>query len=304
MKLLHNDKKLFTQVLSVCHEKSNLSATMIEKDYYVFLLLRELMQRIPELVFKGGTSLSKCHKVIERFSEDVDLSTDVVVSQGRRKQIKNILQKVVEMLGLRIINLEDTHSRKDYNKYIVAYSSVLQSDETLTSNIVLELTYISTAIPVLNLPVDSIIGNILVDGNKELCDEYLLSPVLVKVQSLERTFIDKVFALCDYCLRKEYSRNSRHIYDVYKILPKIKLDKNFKSLFGEVRKVRQQSKVAVSAVDGVDINMVLQQIIDTACFREDYEKITANLIFERVSYVQAVETLKKIIESRTFENIL
>lgn len=300
MKLLHNDKKLFTQILSVCHEKSNLSATMIEKDYYVFLLLRELMQRIPELVFKGGTSLSKCHKVIERFSEDVDLSTDVVVSQGRRKQIKNTLQKVVEMLGLRIINLEDTHSRKDYNKYIVAYNSVLQSDETLTSNIVLELTYISTAIPVLNLPVDSTIGNILVGENKELCDEYLLSPVLVKVQSLERTFIDKVFALCDYCLRKEYSRNSRHIYDLYKIFPKIKLDDNFKLLVGEVRKVRQQSKVAVSAVDGVDINAVLRQIVDSACFKEDYEKITQQLIFERISYEKVIEVLSVIFKSNVF----
>lgn len=300
MKLLHNDKKLFTQILSVCHEKSNLSATMIEKDYYVFLLLRELMQRIPELVFKGGTSLSKCHKVIERFSEDVDLSTDVVVSQGQRKQIKNTLQKVVEMLGLRIINLEDTHSRKDYNKYIVAYNSVLQSDETLTSNIVLELTYISTAIPVLNLPVDSTIGNILVGENKELCDEYLLSPVLVKVQSLERTFIDKVFALCDYCLRKEYSRNSRHIYDLYKIFPKIKLDDNFKLLVGEVRKVRQQSKVAVSAVDGVDINAVLRQIVDSACFKEDYEKITQQLIFERISYEKVIAVLSEIFKSNVF----
>lgn len=300
MKLLHDDIKLFTQILSVCHEKSNLSVTMIEKDYYVFLLLRELMQRIPELVFKGGTSLSKCHRVVERFSEDVDLSTDVGVSQGRRKQIKDILQKVVASLGLRIVNLEDTHSRKDYNRYIVAYDSVLQRDTELTSNIILELTYISTAIPALKLPVDSIIGNVLVEENQTLVNEYSLHPVAVKAQSLERTFIDKVFALCDYCMREEYSRNSRHIYDLYKIFPKIKMDDNFKSLVGEVREVRQQSKVAVSAVDGVDINAVLRQIVDSACFKEDYERITQQLIFERISYEKVIEVLSEIFKSNAF----
>lgn len=302
MKLLHNDKKLFAQALSMCRDGGNLSAAMVEKDYYVFILLRELMQRIPELVFKGGTSLSKCHKIIDRFSEDVDLSTDVPVSQGRRKQIKNILQEVVKSLGLQIINLDDTRSRRDYNRYIIAYNSVLQSDTELVTNVILEITYISTAVPTLTLVVDSIVGSNMVRESQQFVDEYLLQPVSVKVQSLERTCIDKVFALCDYCMRKEYLRNSRHIYDIHKILPKIEMDEKFRSLIKEVRNVRQQSKVAVSAVDGVDINAVLQNIIDTACFKADYEKITFPLIFEKITYDDAIEALREILKSKVFDD--
>ncbi len=52
---------------------------MVEKDFWVGWTLRELF-RLPvmgeHLIFKGGTSLSKVFKVIERFSEDIDVSID------------------------------------------------------------------------------------------------------------------------------------------------------------------------------------------------------------------------------------
>ena len=54
--------------------------TMSQKDYYVTVLLKLLAEKIPFIVFKGGTSLSKCHKVIRRFSEDIDLTIDVSLS--------------------------------------------------------------------------------------------------------------------------------------------------------------------------------------------------------------------------------
>lgn len=50
---------------------------MLEKDFWVCWLLQELFQLEPlrgHLVFKGGTSLSKVFGVIQRFSEDIDLS--------------------------------------------------------------------------------------------------------------------------------------------------------------------------------------------------------------------------------------
>src|SRR5208283_2629612 len=56
-----------------------LPSASIEKDFWVCLTLRELF-RMPEwgghLTFKGGTSLSKCWKLIERFSEDIDIVID------------------------------------------------------------------------------------------------------------------------------------------------------------------------------------------------------------------------------------
>lgn len=74
--LLHNDKNLFEQTILQVSQKSGIETGIIEKDYYVTLLLRELTDALPSMIFKGGTSLSKCHKVIKRFSEDIDITLD------------------------------------------------------------------------------------------------------------------------------------------------------------------------------------------------------------------------------------
>lgn len=65
---LHNDKELFEEVVSATANDIGLPIAIIEKDYYVTMILKELSKRAPECVFKGGTSLSKCHYVIDRFT--------------------------------------------------------------------------------------------------------------------------------------------------------------------------------------------------------------------------------------------
>jgi hypothetical protein len=56
-----------------------LDPIIVEKDFWVCWTLKELF-RLPEigehLIFKGGTSLSKVFRIIERFSEDIDVSID------------------------------------------------------------------------------------------------------------------------------------------------------------------------------------------------------------------------------------
>ena len=45
--------------------------------------------------------------------------------------------------------------------------------------------------------------------------DYGLYPFDMKVQGLDRTFVDKVFAICDYYLQDNINKHSRHLYDVY-----------------------------------------------------------------------------------------
>jgi hypothetical protein len=56
--------------------RRNVSPVILEKDFWVCWLLGILFESefAGSLVFKGGTSLSKVFGVIERFSEDIDLS--------------------------------------------------------------------------------------------------------------------------------------------------------------------------------------------------------------------------------------
>ena len=65
--------KLFEQVSA----RRNIAFEIVEKDFWVCWIL-DVLFGIPEFkntfIFKGGTSLSKCFNVIERFSEDIDIS--------------------------------------------------------------------------------------------------------------------------------------------------------------------------------------------------------------------------------------
>ena len=66
----------------------DLPAASIEKDFWVCWTLREMFALPdwgPQLTFKGGTSLSKAWKLIDRFSEDVDVTIETTLppSLGR-----------------------------------------------------------------------------------------------------------------------------------------------------------------------------------------------------------------------------
>lgn len=83
---LHNDTQLFSEAVSATANEMQLPVAIIEKDYYVTMILRELAKRAPECVFKGGTSLSKCYHVIDRFSEDIDIAFSNELGRGARRQ--------------------------------------------------------------------------------------------------------------------------------------------------------------------------------------------------------------------------
>ena len=69
MYLHKEDKELFHDIVVTVSERSGIEESIVEKDYYVTMILKELTFRNPDVVFKGGTSLSKAYQAIERFSE-------------------------------------------------------------------------------------------------------------------------------------------------------------------------------------------------------------------------------------------
>ena len=64
---LHENKELFKNLIVEVSILSGIRKEIIEKDYYVYLILKELVRLVPEIIFKGGTSLSKCYNLIKRF---------------------------------------------------------------------------------------------------------------------------------------------------------------------------------------------------------------------------------------------
>ena len=111
---LHENKETFLNVLETVSKVSGIQADLVEKDYYVSLILKEIAASSDKAVFKGGTSLSKALKVINRFSEDIDISFSEHIGASRRKKLKyNIIAPIADKLGLVITNFDKTQSDRD-----------------------------------------------------------------------------------------------------------------------------------------------------------------------------------------------
>ncbi len=300
---LYKNEQEFRDAIVAASNYYHISPSIVEKDYFVTVVLNKLKERIPGILFKGGTSLSKCFKVIERFSEDIDLTLDEThFTQGNKRKANKAVITVCDELGFKIQNREqvEQHSHGNYNCYNIEYP-VMFSDYGIKPYIKLEMTFIQKAYPTTLRPVTPIIGEYLIAiGQGEILPQFQLEAFEMSVQSLERTFVDKVFALCDYYMRNEVVRQSRHIYDLNKLMAVIQW-RGLAELVSEVRSDRRANKTCVSAQPGVSVPTILHEIIKTDYFKGDYESVTSVLLNEKVSYEDAILAVKQIAEDSLFE---
>ena len=302
MMYLHKNNEQFLNAIELAYEQTGIMTQAIEKDYYVTMLLRLLSEKMPYIVFKGGTSLSKCHKVIQRFSEDIDITIDTQISQGQKKNIKQAIVSSADELGMNIENFNETRSRRDYNRYIISYNSVLPlSSVALKPAVLLETSYTAVSFPTVILPVHSYIGDMMKTEAPDYAEEFSLIPFSMKIQGIDRTLADKIFAICDYYMQGRVKKHSRHIYDIYKLLQIVPQTDEFKALIKEVRGVRAMTNICPSAQPDVNVPEMLKFLIENEVYKEDYENITARILEEDVSYDVAIEAVKKIAKSGMFE---
>ena len=283
---LHNDKELFNDIVALTAERIGQAQDIVEKDYYVTMILRKLSACEYPVCFKGGTSLSKAYSVIDRFSEDIDITFTEHLGEKRRKKLKyNILKPIADALGLEITNWDSIESDKEYNHYDMAYDSIVD-DPFLDTYVKLETALMSYAFPTVEREISNYIYQALKEEEPDLLEEYGLTPFTMQVQALERTLIDKVFALCDYYLQDKPARNSRHLYDIYKIAKEITVTNDFRKLITEVRAHRQSMKndISPAADNSVDIPALIKKFCEKDFYADDYEKTTKNLISDDISY--------------------
>ena len=301
MAYLHENKEEFTTAINLASEKFGILPAVVEKDYYVTLILRKLSEKTDYIVFKGGTSLSKCYKVIKRFSEDIDITIDTKLSQGQMKKIKSAIKEIADELRLSIPNIDDTRSRRSYNRYILEYQSVVnEPDEAIRTAVLMETSFAEISFPTVSLHVHSYIGDMMKDEAPEELINFGLDTFEMKVQGIERTLADKVFAICDYYLQDRVKRHSRHIYDIYKLLPLVPQNEEFKALVKEVRNIRSLTNICPSAQPNVNIPDILNFIIDNDIYKSDYQNITSRILEEDISYETAITAVKAIAEYDVF----
>ena len=301
---LHHDEEAFEELVIGAANELHIPANVIEKDYFVTLTLKKLSTKLKDMVFKGGTSLTKCYQLLDRFSEDIDISYTAesgVPGDSRKKQLKKAVVSTLESLELTINNLEYTRSRRNYNCYCASYPSIYDNSPFLKQELVLETYVALLPFPTVTRMVDNYLYRFLKKIDRlDIAEQYDLMPFPITTQAIERTLVDKVFAICDYYLDGKTEQHSRHLYDIHKIYTNMEIPNDFKDLIVNVRSLRSELAVCPSAKDGVDINKVLQEIVDTEAYKNDYEEITSGLLFTPLEYDEVITSIKAIIQLNLF----
>ncbi len=310
------------EILNQATELTGLPSVAIEKDWWVTLALNSSFS-LPyskNIVFKGGTSLSKGWNLIERFSEDIDLAIDRKFfgfdGDISKTQIKNlrkqscvfisttfladVTQKLTEWKVInecKLVAQPVKDSDKDPQVIEIHYNSVIDTSEYLPQRVLIEVSSRSLMEPVEERKINSILSENFPQQS------FVTVPFAIPTVLPQRTFLEKIFLL-----HEEFSQDSekiridrlsRHLYDLEKLMDTkhgIEALKNTK-LYNNIISHREKfnplrgldyanhtpSKISILPPDSVVNN-----------YERDYEAMTSFMIYgEPLKFNQL---MKRILE--------
>lgn len=236
---LHSNKKLLEEAILATAEYLSMRDRYVEKDYWVTVALYEIFHSdiASQSVFKGGTALSKCHKLIERFSEDIDMV--VIRNEGEKdsqlkKKIKAI-SKVVEQVIPEIEVDGLTNKKGNIRKTVHQYDKIFEGDfGQVREHVVVEATWLGNFEPYTEMQISSYIYEMMkAKGQDELIEQYNMTPFFIQVLSKLRTFCEKIMSLVRFSRSDEpitdLRNKIRHVYDIHQMLKDKEIQKFFKS---------------------------------------------------------------------------
>ena len=318
-------KKRRIEILNQATELTGLPSVAIEKDWWVTLALNASFS-LPyseNIVFKGGTSLSKGWNLIERFSEDIDLAIDRKFfgfdGDISKTQIKNLRKQSCEFISTtfladltkiltewkaidecKLIAQPVKDSDKDPQVIEIHYNSVIDLSEYLPQRVLIEVGSRSLMEPIEERQINSILSeNFPQQG-------FVTVPFAIPTVLTQRTFLEKVFLLHEEFSQEaekiRIDRLSRHLYDLEKLmdtehgieaLQNTELYNNivahrekFNSLRGLDYANHIPSKISIIPPDGVMND-----------YERDYEAMTSFMIYGEPLKIDYL--MKRILELQT-----
>jgi len=236
---LHENKELYNDAILATAQQKGIKEIYVEKDYWVTLALHRIFTSDigKEAVFKGGTALSKCYNIIERFSEDIDmviLRNEAETGNQLKTKIKKISNVVAEILPE--IEVEGiTNKMGMIRKTAHSYTKTFEGQFGQVRDIIIvESTWLGSFEPYTSATVSSFVAEMMKENNQEeLINQYNLNPFEVLVLSLERTLCEKIMSLMRFSFTEDpitdLNNKIRHIYDIHKLLEKEEINAFFQS---------------------------------------------------------------------------
>jgi predicted nucleotidyltransferase component of viral defense system len=211
---LHLYPVVFNDLIILTSRKLNISVDYIRRDYFIVLVLKRLSESefMDNCIFKGGTSLSKCYPgSIQRFSEDVDL-TYIPINGESERQIEKKLKLIERLISVDCSDFEKiSEERNQRNKSSFLYFK--------TSRIKIEIGSNIRPDPYELKSLKSYIQEFLeLEMRNDIMLEYDMRDISVQTLRIERTFLDKVFAIKRHAICGSIVSKTRHLYDVNQLM--------------------------------------------------------------------------------------
>lgn len=226
--ILHLNKELFKDAVSITADQLNIPPEFVEKDYWVTFSLHQIFNNEigKDAIFKGGTALSKCYNLIDRFSEDIDLV--VIRREGESdSKLKSKIKSISELLAsiLPEENVEGITQKMGMNRKTAhSYERIFEENyDQVRSIIVLESTWLGYHEPYSKKYMVSFVGNMMIENNqKEIARENGLLPFELLALDPTRTICEKIMSLVRFSYGNDPVTNLknkvRHTYDLHQLL--------------------------------------------------------------------------------------
>ena len=138
--MLHSNKDEFLKILERTSAQTGFTLRLLEKDYYITVVLSGISMLNNALIFKGGTCLSKIYYSYYRLSEDLDFTLKLPSNSSTRSVRRNAITPIKEKIrpflkkyNMSIENLDRTGHREStqYIYYLDYNSAVLSKKESI-----------------------------------------------------------------------------------------------------------------------------------------------------------------------------
>ncbi len=312
---------IFTEIAT----QKGMKPFAVEKDWWVSRSL-EIIFQMPiaeHLVFKGGTSLSKAWKLINRFSEDIDLAIDkefffkskkawskkeitklrkeagLYSTEAFFEEVKAELQKRgYNELDYKVIDTGD--SDQDPRVLEIYYPNVIKSDtEYILPRVQIEISCRSLREPFSVQTFGSLVDEFYADKG-------FVEPLFqVSTVNAERTFLEKLFLLHEEFHRPadkmRVDRLSRHLYDIYHltkagVAAKAIHDKElYETIVAHRYKFSRIGEVDYNLHHPHQLNPIPPQEV-ISDWKADYDKVKEDMIYEedKPSFGDLIDNLKQL----------
>ena len=289
---LHRDKYSFLNIIGLIHGVTGIREDILEKDYYVTLLLKELSEKQETLpaYFKGGTALYKAQKSIRRFSEDIDLTICIDNCSGSqaKKRLETATKKYLSLPRTSRKELEDDRKGSITAVYDYMPLVTVDTDDPLQrfGYVKVEGTSFTVSEPFSTLEIEPVIYTYATEEQRSILrEQFGVMPFPIKTIRLERIFADKIFAAEFYYERGMYFDVAKHIYDVSVMLDLQPIQDMLGNtgLFLEMSEYKRLEETRRTGSDLADRKFpdfkIFYDISDNTALKDAYQNMQKNYVF-------------------------